>query len=592
MENINCLLCAFKTKSNRNFRYHMKNVHPNNCNRFKCLKCDKVYDRKDNLLRHNKLFHRERVCSICNQKFYSKSDSDNHFKLEHINSSKKNSCNNCKLLFPTKEQYNLHLKHNDCDFINQMGSGKNKILNDSPKLNKSNNFILRKKALKGFVKQYELTPEKTFKDVYELVNFYSKDLDEILSKILSTEHSVKVQICLSVLFYKNLYVNEDSEDKDENSIINNIAYFCPLNTPLTHVENIKSTIDTQIGEINNQIEEFINNGSGWTVDYIVRLDLRIAKYKSRYGCYISIPEKLRNKKTILNIKSKDSKCFLWSIIAHLHPAERDQTNISNYLKYENDFNTNGIKFPINLEMIPKFEKNNNLCINVYSYREEKDGNYEILPIKISKAHEKPICLLLYSDHFFLIKNFNRLLGYDNSTFHHFCFFCLSGFVNSIKLENHIKFCKDVKPQRILLPSVGDNIMKFEQFEKQEVYAFVMYADFECLTVPVEKRITKKTLIYQEHEVCSFAYILIDNDNKIVNHNLYRGKNAARKFLKEIKDIYEKIAIFLENPKTMIFTEEDELNFTSSKKCYLCGKDFGYDIKVRDHSHITGFYRGI
>jgi hypothetical protein len=62
----------------------------------------------------------------------------------------------------------------------------------------------------------------------------------------------------------------------------------------------------------------------------------------------------------------------------------------------------------------------------------------------------------------------------------------------------------VKPQKIILPKLDDNIMKYNQYEKQEIFPFVLYADFECLLLPTNKQLTDKTNIYQEHKVCSFA----------------------------------------------------------------------------------------
>ena len=38
--------------------------------------------------------------------------------------------------------------------------------------------------------------------------------------------------------------------------------------------------------------------------------------------------------------------------------------------------------------------------------------------------------------------------------------------------------------------------------------------------------------------------------------------------------------------------EDERRFQSSNKCWICNNLFtAEDIKVRDHDHITGKYRG-
>ena len=45
-------------------------------------------------------------------------------------------------------------------------------------------------------------------------------------------------------------------------------------------------------------------------------------------------------------------------------------------------------------------------------------------------------------------------------------------------------------------------------------------------------------------------------------------------------------------KDMILTEDDERNFRKADKCYICNKNYSAkDVRVRDHCHITGKYRG-
>ena len=45
-------------------------------------------------------------------------------------------------------------------------------------------------------------------------------------------------------------------------------------------------------------------------------------------------------------------------------------------------------------------------------------------------------------------------------------------------------------------------------------------------------------------------------------------------------------------KDMILTKDDERNFKKADKCYICNKKYSVkDVRVRDHCHITGKYRG-
>ena len=45
-------------------------------------------------------------------------------------------------------------------------------------------------------------------------------------------------------------------------------------------------------------------------------------------------------------------------------------------------------------------------------------------------------------------------------------------------------------------------------------------------------------------------------------------------------------------KELVTTKEDNQNFKNSTKCWICDNDHDdNDVKVRDHCHITGNYRG-
>ena len=45
-------------------------------------------------------------------------------------------------------------------------------------------------------------------------------------------------------------------------------------------------------------------------------------------------------------------------------------------------------------------------------------------------------------------------------------------------------------------------------------------------------------------------------------------------------------------KELVMTKEDNEDFKNSTKCWICDNDYNDgDIKVRDHYHIIGKYRG-
>ena len=185
---------------------------------------------------------------------------------------------------------------------------------------------------------------------------------------------------------------------------------------------------------------------------------------------------------------------------------------------------------------------------------------------------------------------------------HFCIYCLQCFSSENVLNNHKQACVSINgTQAIKMLEKGDNILKLiNNHHKQLPQAFVIYADFEAITekihtcLPNDKK--SFTEAYQKHTDCGYAYKLVCcYDNKYSRPlQLYRGENAVYKFMEsmlhEVRWCKETIRRHFNKPLKM--TDEDELNFKKSTKCHICDKKYtNEDVKVTDHCHITGLYRG-
>ena len=129
---------------------------------------------------------------------------------------------------------------------------------------------------------------------------------------------------------------------------------------------------------------------------------------------------------------------------------------------------------------------------------------------------------------------------------------------------------------------------------------MIYADFEAIIEKISNCQPNNdkscTEAYQKHTDCGFGYKVVccydDKYSKEVR--LYKGEKAAYKFmesmLKEVK--YCKKVIKKEFNKPLRMTKENEKEFKKAEECYICNKKYtDEDIRVRDHCHITGNYRG-
>ena len=142
-------------------------------------------------------------------------------------------------------------------------------------------------------------------------------------------------------------------------------------------------------------------------------------------------------------------------------------------------------------------------------------------------------------------------------------------------------------------------IKFTTSFKQIVVPFIFYDDTECglekVHINDRDKNTSYTEKYQDNIPCSFAYKLVCIDDKFSKPVvLYRGKYAVHKFIKAIFEEYDYFKKVIKKyfNKNLVISVVNEKRFQSSNKCWLCNKLFtDEDIKVIDHDHITGKYRG-
>jgi hypothetical protein len=156
---------------------------------------------------------------------------------------------------------------------------------------------------------------------------------------------------------------EYTRDTEEYQEIN----FKTQNEIIRRASNLDEFYSTAKNKILSEMEEFEIKGSQWTLNRILKTELRINKYNPLRGSsYIPLPEVLANKKAITNVKNEDNKCFLWSILSALHPANKHSYRVSKYKQLENEFDEalKGIEFPVKLSDVSKYVKRTNISINV------------------------------------------------------------------------------------------------------------------------------------------------------------------------------------------------------------------------------------
>ena len=375
--------------------------------------------------------------------------------------------------------------------------------------------------------------------------------------------------------------------------------------------NIKSTdvdklIKICIDGIEGGIENYQETGSAWYFKEVEKLEIHTVEYNPTKGSsYIPLPDWISNKKAIVNIQNKDDKCFLWCILRYLYPKEIHEERLTDLKKYENSLNTKGITFPMKLRDISKFEKLNPSLpgINVFSVNENK--NFD--PLRMAeKDCLNTIDLFLYEEdgvsHYSLTKNLNRLIKSQktkskNGSFY-ICKKCFTHFTKYELLQKHILYCSNNETVSVKMPPQG-TMLKFKNYQNQLPVPFVVYADFECFTKPMNTCSPNPkesyNYNYQKHEPSGFCFHikgLVDTKFEPIIYTKKKERDdVAKIFVEKLTKVTNKIYNdFYCRPIPLRLTRQEQKSFDKAKTCYICNKEL-LDDKVRDHCHFTGKYRG-
>ena len=86
-------------------------------------------------------------------------------------------------------------------------------------------------------------------------------------------------------------------------------------------EDLEEQVDVAIDMVNRRLTDFEGQGSGWRLHGIDRVAIQCSKHSPITGSsYIPTPKFIESRKAVLNVKNvNDDLCFLYSVLAHIHP---------------------------------------------------------------------------------------------------------------------------------------------------------------------------------------------------------------------------------------------------------------------------------
>lgn len=455
--------------------------------------------------------------------------------------------------------------------------------------------------------EYSIKPNK--KQRGNFLEVIAQSSRQIYNVIQRKNKLKNIKLCISVnIKLAKLVIDTSIPEQPQETCVKINPWFSTKSKPIIgrNKNNIVKVIETYLANIIKQIENFVGEGSGWTIVSVKEIRLQLARYvpfkggRKRLQKISILCPTIQRTRSVIYIPCPDNKCFLYAVIANLLKKKKHEVKtyaqIQSLAHHFNLLNTKNIEFPVTANMLPVFEKDNNITMTVFEFNEKN-----ILPCYVTSKQTiglRHVNLLLYKDHFYSIRNLSRFLksakqpcSRQNQSY---CIFCFTGFKSQHLCSQHMKLCRKEIPKCLF----KQRKIKFENYSKQFPSPFIWYYDYECLNQKVNENKTKlqnTTCTKYLKEEIPFAVCIVrwcSNPEFMKGPICYFGNDVVNKFFDHMDNEYKDVMSIIQHQSKlpMIITNTDEQIFQKSTNCSFCLKDFDsndYNLrKVRHHDHIT------
>ena len=271
-----------------------------------------------------------RRCEICNVEVHRASYMKHLRSKKHLENMKQNEMIIPECLFQEPVENKINKIHNPKS-LKQIARKIIKI--DDKHLNKElarrmiNPYCFTERNLKVAYKinldshnlhhtNSKLTITPTFQEFgieFRFINKIMKELSVSYARLIN-QYKFKYPTVFSARF--------DQQDED-GQILEETELFINLNINQNLTQSDLDKIDIR-SPLEPQIQKQEMKDSGWRFDKLYSMTIYFYKTTEMNGSnYVKIP--LRSS-AILNIENNDKHCFLWSILAYIHPCNNNHPN--------------------------------------------------------------------------------------------------------------------------------------------------------------------------------------------------------------------------------------------------------------------------
>ena len=210
---------------------------------------------------------------------------------------------------------------------------------------------------------------------------------------------------------------------------------------------------------------------------------------NRGGSYIDSPKWIKDKKSTINPKNSDYKCFQYAVTVALNHDKINKSlqRVSKIKPFIDQYNWSDIDFPSTSKDWKKLELNNeSIALNILYVPHKTRKICLAYKSKHNLTRENQVILLMITDgekwHYLAVKSLPALLNgiISNHNGDFYCLNCFRAYNTKNKLETHKKICENYDYCHVEMTNGNNKIIKYNQGEKSIKSPFIIYADLECL----------------------------------------------------------------------------------------------------------------